>query len=343
MQPDIRLQVRIGIGVCVAVLALILVLALVPDPFFRRQTYTTQLDDVAGVAPGTEVYFRGAALGDVRSVALDPASQRFTVRFAVSRDWKPGPCAQVRVSTANPLTPARLTLDSADAAPAAACALARTQSGCDPIALRPGLAADTDARPIVACRRAPDLVQAAAAALAEAAGVAKTANALAQQLAVVMQGAEGGKGVAGGMVTDVAGTLDAVHALSTQIERNLRPGQGDLAVTLGNLRQFSGRAASVDVAAINAMLQETRALVTANQAHVTEMLRSGAGTASQARATLEASSASLVRASTNLERISSNLDALSERAAADPTALLRGQRYADPPPPQPSSRSGDKP
>lgn len=326
MQPNSALQIKLGLGLCLSALIGILILALVPDPFFRQHLYVTQLDDVNGIKPGTKIDFHGAMLGEVRDVYLDPQTQRFTVKLGISRAWRAGSCAQVSVNAANPLSPARFSLDTLAAPAGERCDAARLAVGCASLALRPGLGD----RPLVACRRAPDLVQSIAAAVAEATGVARSANLLVAQLQQGV-GGTGGKRSDGGMMTDVAATLSTVRGLSDHVERNLRPGKGDLAVTLANLRHFSGNAASADVASVNAMLRDVRQLITQNQANVTALLSEGAGTTTQVKSTLEATSASLVRATANLEKISANLDALTERAAADPSSVLRGQRYADPP------------
>jgi hypothetical protein len=63
------------------------------------------------------------------------------------------------------------------------------------------------------------------------------------------------------------------------------------------------------------------------------LLAEGKGSASEARMILEGASASLIATSANLERTSASLGNLSERLAGDPTFAIRGQRYADPPPP----------
>ena len=75
-----------------------------------------------------------------------------------------------------------------------------------------------------------------------------------------------------------------------------------------------------------------------NQASIAGLLAEGRSSAGEVRGILEGASASLVATSANLERTSASLGTLSERLAGDPTYAIRGQRYADPPPPGPGWR-----
>lgn len=332
MEPDTSTQIRLGLGACVAALVLVLVLALVPDPFFRQHTYVTRLDNVAGIEPGADIRFRGASIGSVRSVELDPQSRDFTVVLGISRRWRAGSCAQVEVSAANPLIAPSITLVALDVA-GPACVAARTASGCDPV---PG--PERPDRPVLAgCRRQPDLLQAAARAVDEAAGVARTANAMALQLQRTLQGdGKGGTASGAGMAAiaeKATGTIAALNSLSSKLDQSLTPGRGDVALTLANLRKLSGRASQIDVVQANQILAETRTLIASNQATIAELLKRSAGSAAELHATLEGASASLVETTANLDRISDNLGQLTERLSADPTYALRGQKFADPPPP----------
>jgi uncharacterized coiled-coil protein SlyX len=332
MEPDTRTQIRLGLGACLVALVVVLVLALVPDPFFRQHTYLTRLDNVAGIEPGADIRFRGASVGSVRSVELDPQSRDFTVILGISRRWQAGECSQVEVSAANPLTAPSITLVSFDAR-GPACMVSRSASGCDPVAL-PG---HPDRPVLVGCRRQPDLLQAAARAVDEAANVARTANAMALQLKQTLQGDGTGKAASGVGMAAIAekatGTIAALNSLSSKLDQSLTPGRGDVAVTLANLRKLSGRASQLDVAQANQILAETRSLIASNQASIAELLKRSAGSAAELHSTLEGASASLVEATANLDRISDNLGQLSERLSADPTYALHGQKFADPPAP----------
>lgn len=333
MEPDSITQIRWGLGACLIALLAVLVLALVPDPLFRQHVYVTQLDDVAGIKPGADIGFRGATVGSVRSVELDPDSGQFDVVMGISRRWRPSPCSQIQVSAANPLTAPGINLVTQPAKSGSDCALARQAIGCDPLA--PPAAGH--ARVLVGCKRQPDLLQAAAHAVEETARVAQTANEMAGQLKLMLQG-DGAGGAASGVgmaaiARNATATLAAINSLSSRLDRNFEPGRGDIAITLGNVRRLSGRAANLDVAQANAILLETRNLIAQNQASVAELLKRSAGSAGELQATLEGASASLIEASANLDRISGNLGQLSERLAADPTYAIRGQTYFDPPPP----------
>jgi len=329
MEPDSKTRIRWGFGTALAAILVVAVLALVPDPFFRYRVFATALDDVAGVGTGTPVFFRGAKVGEVRSVALDPATRTFAVRLNVLKAWRPSACSYISVASSNPFTAPRIDLVAVETQ-AALCRTALTAAGCEPLAAVPAQGV-----PLTGCRRSPDLIQTAAAAIGEAANVARTANQMAQRLQAMMQGTGGG-GSAVDMATiarNATGTLAALNSLSVQLDRNLAPGKGDIALTLANVRKMSGRASTIDITALNGILRETRLMVAQNQASIQGLLSQGNAGAGEARAMLQAASASLVSTSTNLERVSDNLGALTERVAADPTFVIRGQRYADPPAP----------
>ena len=327
MGPDATTQIRWGVGSALVAVALVAILALVPDPFFRQQVIATTLDDVEGVSPGVQVYFRGAPIGQVRSVALDGPSRTFAVQMGVDKGWRASPCAFATVSSANPLTAPRIELVALETA-WAQCPVARLAHGCDPVAT----ADRSDA--IAGCRRAPDLFETASLAIGEAAAVARTANAMAQKLATMLQGDGSGSAVDMAQVArNATQTLAALNSLSTQLDRSFTPGQGDIAMTLSHVRKATGRASEIDVGALNGILRETQAMVAQNQASIAGLLAEGKGSASEARMILEGASASLIATSANLERTSASLGSLSERLAGDPTYAIRGRRYADPPPP----------
>ena len=327
MTPDAATQIRWGVGAAILAVALVAILALIPDPFFRQRVIATTLDDVEGVSPGVQVYFRGAPIGQVRSVELDGPSRTFAVHMGVAKDWRPSPCAFATVAAANPLTAPRIELVALETA-TAQCANARRAYGCDSIA------GPTTSDAIAGCRRPADLFETASIAIGEAAAVARTANAMAQRLSTMLQGDGSGSAVDMAKVArNATETLAALNSLSTQLDRSFRPGQGDIALTLSHVRKATGRASEIDVAALNGILRETQAMVAQNQTSIAGLLAEGKGSASEARMILEGASASLIATSANLERTSASLGNLSERLAGDPTFAIRGQRYADPPPP----------
>ena len=333
MRPDASLQIRYGLGVCLCAVLVVAVLAFVPDPLFRHRVFLTQLDDVAGIQPGTEIFFRGASVGEVKSIDLDPASRNFTVMLSISKQLRPTSCSHVAVSTANPLIPPRMSLVVLDG-PAnqtpQACQIARAAQDCDPVALP--AAADTPM--LTGCRRQPDMIETAAIAVRDAASIARTANQMAQRLQGLLQTSPDGSGAdMVAIARNATQTLAALNSVSRQLDRGFRPGKGDIALTLSNVRNLSGRAAQIDVTSANGVLLETRQLLAQNQASIAELLKQGAGGARDAHTTLEGASASLVEASANLDRITANLNALSERMASDPSFLIRGQNFADPPAP----------
>lgn len=331
MGPSPRQQIQWGLGVSAAAVLAVAVLALVPDPFFRHRAYATALDDVSGVSPGTQVFFRGAAVGEVTRVALDPATRRFGVDLSIVKAWRPSACDYVTVGAANPLTAPRIELVSLDRL-GASCRAGLALAGCSGIA-----PVASSHRAITACRRAPDLIQTAAAAVAQAAGVARTANAMATRLAAMLEGAGGG---ATGSPVDMArlardatGTVAALNSVSSELGRSLKPGQGDIAMTLANVRRLSGTAATLDVGSVNGILRDTHAMIAQNQETIAAMLADTRGATQQTRTMLEGLSASMVQASANLATVSEDLGTLTERVSGDPTFVIRGGKFADPPAP----------
>lgn len=327
MTPDPRTQIRWGIGAAVIAVLVVAVLALVPDPFFRQRVVATTFDDVEGVSPGVQVYFRGAPVGAVRSVALDGASRTFAVRLGIARDWQPSACSYATVSSANPFTAPHIELVALESGKDG-CTLARIAHGCRPV---PAIAA-AGSPAITGCRRPDDLFDTATAAVAQAAQVATTANAMAQKLASMLQGDSGGASAVdmAQVARDATGTLAALNSLSGRLDQSFSPGRGDIALTLANVRKATG---DVDVQSLNGILQETRTLVAQNQASIAGLLAEGHNSAGEVRKLLEGASASLVATSANLERTSASIGALSERLAGDPTYAIRGTKYADPPAP----------
>lgn len=325
VSPDPKTQIRWGFGTALLALLLILVLAFVPDPFFRQRVYATTLDDVEGVGPGVQVYFRGAPIGEVRSVDLNPESRTFAIRMGLTRKWRASQCSFATVASANPFTAPRIEIVALETA-AAQCPAARLASNCEALPI-----AEMDGPVIVGCRRPADLFQTAAVAVGEAANVARTANEMAQRLQSMLQGEGGDSPIDMAMIArDATSTLAALNSLSVQLDRSFTPGKGDIALTLSNVRRATGE---VDMAALNGILRETRTLVAQNQESVAGLLAEGRSSASEARAMLEGANASLVATSANLDRISDNLGTLTERLADDPTFAIRGQKFRDPPAP----------
>lgn len=329
MGPDPKAQIKWGIGACALTLLVVGILAFVPDPFFRTRAIATTLDNVAGIDPGTPVSFRGIELGKVRSVELDPATRNFRVRLDVRRDWQPTGCTYVLAGAANPFTAPAIeivALEKADAASAASC---RSQMALRDCAVVPLLDPDDDAFP--ACRRAPDLIASTTMAVNEAANVARSANQMAQRLQVML-GGEGGGGASMAQVADNATqTLAALNSLSSRLDSSFSPGRGDIALALGNVKRMTGRMAQVDVRSVNGILQNANGMVGENRAGVGLLVDQTARSAAQANQMLEGASASLVEATANLSQMTANLNTLTERLAADPTYVVRGQKYADPP------------
>jgi ABC-type transporter Mla subunit MlaD len=337
MAPDTQTQIKWGVAVCVVALLVVAIIAFVPDPLFRYRTVTTTLDNVAGIDAGTPVSFRGAVLGEVRSVELDPVSRNFRVRLNVRRDWRASACSYVSAAAANPFTPPTIeivAIEPALAASPAQCHAAMDAQDCSPVPLLAGGTAT-----ISGCRRSPDLITAATMAVRETANVARSANQMAQRLQTMM----GSKGD-GANMTQVADsatrTLASLNSLSDRLDRSFKPGQGDLAVSLGNVRQFTGRIATVDVAQIDGILHNTNGVVADNRANLAVLVDQAAKSSTHANQLLEGAAASMVEASANLKRMTANLDRLSERLAADPTFAVRGQHYKDPPGLKPTREPG---
>lgn len=328
MRPEAGLQIRWGLGVALAALAVILVLALVPDPLFRQQVYTTTFDDVQALTPGAPVYFHGAEVGSIRSVTLNPANRTFAVGLGVERSWRPSSCSFARIVASNPFTTPRIELAALDA-PSATCAAARAAASCI------SLTAPSAKRPLTGCKRGPDLFETAAAAVAEAAEVAKTANVMVLQLQAMMPkpGASASGVDVQALIKDVTHTLASINEMSSRLNASFAPGKGDIALTLANVRRTSDQAATIDVASVNATIKQLELMMDTNQARVTAMLEDGTAISSDTRRLLENLSTSLSATGNNLQRTTDSLDALSERLSQDPTYLIRGQKFTDPPAP----------
>lgn len=330
MRPGPDTQIRLGFGFAAAAVGVVALLAFIPDPLLRQKVFTTTFDDVEGVTGGAPVFFRGSEVGVVRSVDLDPASSNFAVRLGIRKDWRPGPCAYARIVENNPVTAPKIEVVSHPAG-GASCQAAMAKDICLPLA-----APRSAAAALTGCQRGANLFEMAAVAVAQAAEVAKTANAMALRLQAMLEGgaSSGGANVdVQQLMTDAAATLHSVNQMTARMNQTMTPGSGDVAVTLANVRRASGQAAQIDVATANATLADVQALVRQNQASVNTMLVQGAALSTESRALLENVSATLASASANLERVSSNVEGLSERVEGDPTYLLRGQRYVDPPSP----------
>lgn len=333
MRPKSGVQIRWGVAAALLALAILVVLAVVPDPLFRQSVYATTFDDVDGVAPGAPVYFRGAAVGTVRSVELRPEQRTFAVRIGVRRDWRPSACTHAAIAESNPLTTPQIALVALEV-DAAGCAAARTVVACDPLA--PPVAG---ARGLTGCKRGPDLFETAAVAVAQAAEVATAANAMAVRVQGMMAGIGGAGTGPGGipidvnrLAADVQLTLATLNQLSGRLNATLTPGQGDVALTLANVRRTSDKAATLDVARLNQTLVELQDIVRVNQANVNTLLTEGAAVSSESRALLETLNASMAATTSNLQRSSESLAALTERLEDDPTYAIRGQAFTDPPP-----------
>ena len=131
----------------------------------------------------------------------------------------------------------------------------------------------------------------------------------------------------------------AVNGLTSHLNSSLAPG-GDLALTLTNVRKITGQASTMDVGQLNATVVQAKeaiaqmqALVKSNETQVNAMMVQGAAASEDTRALLENLSGSLVATTGNLERVTRALDALTQRLSDDPTYVLRGQKFKDPPPP----------
>lgn len=326
MRPRPEIQIRWGLSIAGAVLVLLLLFALVPDPFFRQRVMATSLDDVSAIGAGVPVYFRGAEVGAVRSVELDPAQRTFAVRLGIDKDWQPSRCTFARVIGSNPFTTPHVEIVALET-PQHGCATARLAAQCTAVPAARG-------SDVVGCKRPPDLFETAAVAVAEAAEVAKTANLMAARVQLMLApGGGAGGGGTGEVLANATQTLAALNSMSERIDRSMEPGRGDIALTLANVRRATGQAAAFDIGSLNGTLAEVRSMVTRNQESIAAILTSGKDVTGETRAMLENMSSSLTATSANLEQTTTRLDALSERMAADPTFILRGQKFADPPVP----------
>jgi ABC-type transporter Mla subunit MlaD len=328
VRPGVGLQIRWGLGVAVAALAVILVLALVPDPFFRQQLYATTFDDVDALSPGAPVYFRGSKLGAIRKVTLTPQTRTFAVTLGVDRQWRPSACSFAKIVESNPFTTPRIELVALETT-TQSCPAARLAAACQP------LAAPSAAHSLVGCKRGPDLFETAALAIAQAAEVAKSANAMALQVqAMIPQGGGAGTGIdLDALIKDVTHTLKQIDQFSGRLNSQLTPNQGALAKGLDNMQKATDQISTVDIASLNVTLGKLQEMTTANQARIDTMLQEGAAISTQTRDLLENLSASLTATGSNLQRSTESLQALSEKLADDPTYIIRGQRYTDPPAP----------
>ncbi len=342
MRPEPRVQIRFGAAAAVLILTLTSVAAFVPDPFLTQKVYATSVDNVDSVAPGLPVYFAGGQVGQVRWVRLDPARNLYAVGVGLRRDWRPPPCAVVRIAAVNPLAAAKIevlgrTLGAVG--PPQSCQAFRLSTGCARLA--PPAAA---AEPLDGCLRQGDLTQLAAAALAQASQTLVQGQALLARFDGMAAGAAG-KGAGGfdlaAVGRNVTSTSASLDAISAKLNATLSPQrQADLSAAIGDLRTVSGKAAAFDMASVqttvartNALLEQMNGLLQDNRRSIQAMASQGAGLTSDSRSLLSAMQADMVAASANLERSTSNLDALSERLNGDPGFLVKGARYADPPQP----------
>jgi ABC-type transporter Mla subunit MlaD len=331
MRPSASTQIRWGLAASGAALVLVAALALTPDPFFRQRVVTTAFDDVNQVSPGIPVYFRGAEVGSVRSVDLDPATRTFAVRFGLRRDWRGSACDFAMINETNPMTPPRIDLVSLEV-DLAHCPAARAATACAPVAPPRAHQGET----IVGCQRTPDFFQSATTAVLAVTEVARSANLILARLNRAER--SGGEGDLDRLLDTAQSTAVAARELSQRLDEAMAPGKGDLALTLANARRASGRAADVDVASLNASLAQMKDLIAENRQSLTAVLTQSRDLTTEGRTMLETISASLTDSASALQRTTNSLDALSERLAADPTYAVRGQRFTDPPAPQGSGK-----
>jgi hypothetical protein len=290
-------QIRWGLAAALLALAVVVVLAVVPDPFFRQTVYATTFDDVDAVIPGAPVYFRGAAVGSVRSIDLAPETRVFSVRLGVRRDWRPRPCTHAEIVESNPFTTPQIKLVALEVPPGA-CASARRAAACTVLA-----APVEGVRGVAGCRRGPDLFETAAVAIAQAAEVATAANTMAVQVQGMMAKAGGGGPMpldVNKLAADVTMMLATLNEMTGRLNSTLAPGRGDVALTLANVRRASGsaatlsdKAATIDVVRLNETLVELQDLVRQNQSNVGTLLSEGASLSVESRALLENVSASM--------------------------------------------------
>lgn len=362
MRPDSRLQIRLGAAVAAGLVLLIAFAAFVPDPFMRQRVHRTTFDDVAAVAPGAPVYFRGAALGSVRSVELDPERNLFDVRLGLRRDWTPPRCSFARIVETNPFIAPRIEVVAPDPATASAsCAAVFRAAACERL---PG---PRTGRTLDGCSRQDDLLELAAGALTQAAQTIESANVTLARIDGAVRGFTGdgaaGGGAAGGMdieglMTNVELTASSLEDITRKLNATLNAERTqEIADTMGNVRTITAKAADFDVGGVNrtvtglnatvnsanATLGEVQGMLAANKSSLERITAEGAGLTSDSRELLATMSASMAGAAASMERASENLESLSERLGADPTYAIRGARYADPPPPGSSRGGGARP
>ena len=316
-------DLRWGLAASLVALLVLLGFAFLHDPFGTQRTLTTRFDNVENIASGVPVTFAGLPVGEVSGVRLEPASRTFAVALSVRRDWQPSRCAFARIDASNPLATPRIELV---APPGSDCGAVRTAASC--AVLDPGGRAT-----LAGCRRGSGLFETASLAIGQAAAVATTANAMAGRLSAMM-GSSGSSGLDMARVArDSSAALASLAAISHSLDASLAPGRGDIALTLANVRRASGRAGDFDMATLNGTLHDVRTMVATNQDNIAGILADGRATTAQTHALLEGMASSLDTTSANLARASDSMAALGERLAADPTYVLHGRRYADPPPP----------
>jgi len=340
MRPEPGVQIRLGVAAAFVITAVTAAIAFLPDPFFRQVIYTTTFDNAEAITSGSPVVFKGATIGKVRSAELDPARNLFNVRLGVRRDWRPPACTFVRIVETNPLIAPRIEIADPEVA-ANQCAAAQAAAGCLP------LAAPTDAkRPLEGCRRAPNIFEVAAMALAQTTKTIASANLILAQADTLLKGFTGdGKGKPGldaaALSRDVTTTAASLSDITARLDRTLNDARAqEIDQTLTNAKVLTGKAAEIDVKRLNttvdtanALLGEIRSTLATNKQNLDAIANQGAGLTGESRELLQSMSASITAASSNMERASENLEALSEKLKADPTYAVRGAKYADPPPP----------
>ena len=163
----------------------------------------------------------------------------------------------------------------------------------------------------------------------------KTANAMAQRLGAMMgSDTPGGSPVNMAKVAqDSTAALAALSGISRKLDASMTPGRGDVALTLSNVRQMTGRAGQFDVASLNGTMRGVQTIVGSNRDTVSGLLVEGRATAAQTRVMLEGLTASLATTSANLTRASDSMTALTEKLAADPSSIVRARKFEDPPAP----------
>jgi ABC-type transporter Mla subunit MlaD len=359
MRPDPRFQVRLGLAAAGLLVVVVAFLAFVPDPFMRQKVHRTTFDDVAAVTPGAPVYFRGATLGSVRSVELDPQRNLFDVRLGLRRDWTPPRCSFARIVETNPFIAPRIELVAPEAPAGSSCAAVRRAAACEV------LPDGRTGRVLDGCSRQEDLLELAAGALAQATTTIESANTTLARIDTAVRGVTGGGGGGAASSFDVQGLLANVETTAASLEDitgklnatlSARR-QAEIADTVGNVRTITEQAARFDVGGVNrtvagvnstvttanATLAEVQGMLAANRASLERITSEGAGLTAESRELLATMSASMAGAAASMERASENLEALSERLGADPTYAVRGARYSDPPPPGGGRPGGARP